>query len=50
MDNHCDPLWCEDCEYFKSFGMDGEGECSKGEEDVWYGKPVCAAFKKKGDD
>lgn len=27
MEEYIKPLWCEDCAYFKCYGMDGEGEC-----------------------
>ena len=49
MEEYIKPLWCEDCAYFKCYGMDGEGECKAEHprEDVWYGRPACASFKAK---
>ena len=49
MKEYIEPLWCEDCAYFKCYGMDGEGECKAEHprEDVWYGRPACASFKAK---
>ena len=46
MAKYIEPLWCEDCAYFQTLGMDGEGKCNapKPKYDVWYGRPACAAI------
>lgn len=48
MAEHIEPLWCEDCIFFKCYGTDGEGECEvRTSEDVWYAHPICSYFKEK---
>ena len=49
MAEYIEPLWCEDCAFFKNFSPDGEGECKAEHprEDVWYGHHACASFKAK---
>ena len=42
-------LWCEDCEYFFTAFMDGEGLCELDDSDTWYSCLSCENFKPKGE-
>lgn len=49
MNGYGEPLWCEDCRYFRPIDMGGEGECDhkNPRSDVWYGRFACSGFEPK---